>query len=122
MSKIDRKARIREYKETPRPAGVYRVLNTAARRSLIGSSLDLPSTLNRQRFQLEHGSHPDTDLQADWNRLGPEAFEIEELDRLEPRDDPTYDPTEELFTLKEIWVDKLKASGETFYRLTLRST
>lgn len=48
MSTIDRGARIREYKDTPRPAGVFRVRNSAAGRSPIGSSTDLPGMLNRQ--------------------------------------------------------------------------
>ena len=67
MSQIDRKARIREYKETSQPAGIYRVRNTATGKSLIGSSVSLPGMLNRQRFQLEHGSHVDKELQGDWN-------------------------------------------------------
>ncbi len=56
---MDRKALIRQYKETRRPMGVFRVFNTVADRSFVGSSKDLPSVLNRERFQLSHGSHPD---------------------------------------------------------------
>jgi hypothetical protein len=122
MSQIDRKARIREYKETPLPAGIYRVRNTATGKSLVGSTVNLPGMLNRLRFQLEHGSHPDRDLQRDWNELGPDAFEFEALDRLEPRDAPTYDPTEDLRVLKEMWLEKLAASGESLYRRSGRGT
>lgn len=121
MSTIDRKARIREYKDTPRPAGVFRVRNSAAGRSLIGSSTDLPGMLNRQRFQLENGSHPDRELQGDWNRLGPDAFEFEILDRLERSDTPDFDPAEDLAVLKNMWIEKLTASGETLYRQSKRS-
>ena len=46
---VDRKALIRQYKETRRPAGVFRVRNTANGKSLVGTSVDLPSMLNRQR-------------------------------------------------------------------------
>ena len=116
MSQIDRKARTRQYKETPRPAGIYRVRNTASRKSLVGSTADLPGMLNRQRFQLENGSHPDRELQSDWNELGPGAFEFEVLDRLEPKTDPVYDPTEDLRVLKEMWLQKLTVSGELLYR------
>jgi hypothetical protein len=115
VSRIDRKARIREYKETPRPAGIYRVRNTATGKSLVGSSANLPGSLNRQRFDLENGSHLDKELQRDWDELGPDAFEIEELDRLEPRDGPAYDLTEDLVVLKEMWLEKLVASGDTLY-------
>jgi len=123
VSQIDRKARIREYKETSQPAGIYRVRNTAMGKSLIGSSVNLRAMLNRQRFQLEHGSHPDRELQRDWNQLGPDAFEFEALDRLEPpRDEPAYDPTEDLHVLKEMWLEKLTASGEALYRQSKRGT
>ena len=122
MSQIDRKARMREYKETPRPAGVYRVRNTATGKSLVGSTVDLPGMLNRQRFQLENGSHPDRELQSDWNELGSGAFEFEVLDRLEPKAEPAYDPTEDLRVLKEMWLQKLTVSGEPLYRQSRRGT
>ena len=120
---IDRKERIREYKGTPRRAGVYRVRNTATGRSLIGATPDLPGMLNRQRFQLEMGSHPDRELQADWNELGADAFEFEVLDELEPREsEPAGDPAEDLRALKEMWLEKLTASGEPLYKQSLRGS
>jgi hypothetical protein len=122
VSQIDRKARIREYKETPRPAGIYLVRNTATGKSLVGSTGDLPGMLNRQRFQLENGLHPDRELQKDWNDLGSDAFEFEVLDRLEPKDEPAHDPTEDLRVLKEMWLEKLTASGEPLYRQSGRGT
>ncbi len=115
VSQIDRKARIREYKETSRPAGVYRVRNTATGKSLVGSTLNLPGMLNRQRFQLENGSHPNKELQRDWNKFGSGAFNFEALDQLTPRDEPAYDPIEDLRVLNEMWREKLLASGELMY-------
>jgi hypothetical protein len=122
VSQFDRKARIREYKETSQPAGIYRVRNTTTGKSLVGSTVNLPGMLNRQRFQLEHGSHPDRELQRDWDELGPDAFEFEALDRLEPRDEPAYDPTEDLRVLKEMWLEKLMTVGEPLYRQSRRGT
>ena len=116
MTQIDRKARIRQYKETLPAAGVFRVRNTATGKSLVGSSANLPGTLNRHRFQLERGSHPSRELQADWNALGAGAFDFEVLDQLKPSDKPDDDPTEDLKVLKELWLEKLKASGELLYR------
>ena len=69
MSDIDRKARIREFEETPRPAGVCRVRNTVRGRSLVGSSANLPGILKRHRFELDGGSPRDRQLQLDWNEL-----------------------------------------------------
>ncbi|HVN76224.1 MAG TPA: GIY-YIG nuclease family protein [Thermoanaerobaculaceae bacterium] len=122
MREIDRRARIREYKETRQPAGIFRIRNTARGRSLIGSTVNLPGMLNRQRFQLEHGSHPDRELQSDWRELGAGAFVFEVLDRLEPRDEPGYDPAEDLRVLKEMWLEKLAASGEPLYPRSRRGT
>ncbi len=122
MSEVDRKARRREYKETPLPAGVFRVRNTVAGKSFVGASPNAPGKLNSQRFQLEMGSHPDRELQADWNTLGSEGFTFEVVDLLEMDDDPTYDPTEDLAVLKQLWLERLAASGETFYRQSFRGT
>lgn len=116
----DRKELIREYKATPRPAGLFRVRNKSNGKSFIGTSPDLPGMLNRQRFQLKMGSHPDPELQADWKELGPDAFEFEILDELRPSDEPGYDPAEDLRVLLEIWREKLTASGESLYRTSHR--
>lgn len=115
MSERDRKARIREYKESHLPAGVFRVRNIAAGRSFVGTSPNLPGMLNRQRFQLEMGSHADKDLQRDWNELGADAFAFEVLDRIEPTADGSDASADDLAALKELWVEKLSATGEQFY-------
>ncbi len=112
---MDRKARIREYKETPRPMGVFRVRNTANGKSLVGSSTDLPAMLNRQRFQLELGSHPNRALQKDWNELGAAAFEFEVLDTLEPKEQSDHDVAEDLRVLVEMWLQKLSLSEPPGY-------
>jgi hypothetical protein len=120
--RVDRKALVREYLETPRPAGVYRVRNKVSGKSLVGSSPDLPGMLNRQRFQLEGNLHPDKELQADWNDLGSGAFTFETLDLLKPSDDPGYDPSEDLRVLKEMWLEKLTAAGVSLYPRSRRDT
>ena len=112
---MDRKRLIREYKDTPRPAGVYRVRNKANGKSLLGSGRDLPGILNRQRFQLQMGVHPDRELQKDWNDFGPDAFEFETLDQLGPSEEPGYDPTNDLRALTQMWWEKLSTSGVALY-------
>ncbi len=119
---MDRKQRTREYKETPRPAGVYAVRNSAKGKLLLGASSDLPGVLNRQRFQLEHGAHPDRELQQDWNELGPNAFAFEVLDQLEPSREPGDDPSDDLRVLKEMWLEKLTASSQPLYPFSKRGT
>ena len=103
MAQIDRKTLVKQYKETRQPAGVYRVYNTVARKSLVGFAANLPGIINRHRFQLERGSHPSRELQDDWNALGPRSFEFEVLDQLKPTDKPGDNEAEDLRVLKELW-------------------
>ena len=112
---MDRKALIREYKESRRPMGVYRVYNTVKRKSFIGSSNDLPSMLNRQQAQLRMSVHPNRELQKDWNELGPDAFEFEVLDTLTAPEQGDHDPTQDLRALEELWLDKLSPFGDQGY-------
>jgi hypothetical protein len=120
VADIDRKALTREYKEARLPAGIYLVRNSRTGRSLIGPSPNLTGMLNRQRFQLEMGAHPDKELQSDWNELGPEAFEFGVLDRLEPPEGPASGQTDDLKALLGMWIEKMQASGVALYRQSLR--
>lgn len=112
---MDRKALIRQYKETPRPMGVYRVRNAVSDKVLVGASANLPAILNRHRAQLRLGIHPNRDLQRDWNELGADAFEFHVLDRLEPPDRPDYDPSSDLKVLEEMWLERLSPFEERGY-------
>jgi len=112
---VDRKEIIRKYKETPLPAGVFRVRNTVNKKSFVSSAPNLTGKINSQRFQLEIGSHRNQKLQKDWNEFGPDAFTFEILDQLEPKDEPDYNPAEDLRILLEMWLEKLASLGETFY-------
>jgi len=113
---MDRKELLRQYKETPRPAGVFAVRNTVDGKVLIGPSTNLPGMLNRLRFQLEAGRHPIRDMQADWKRLGESAFTFEVLDTLEPPDDPATDPADDLEALVDMWIDRLGISADKLYK------
>ena len=104
---IDFKKAKRDYKEGRRPMGVYRIRNTVNGKSLLGSSQDVPSMLNRHRAQLDMGLHRNQPLQADWNQQGADAFEFEVLDTLKPGEAPGYDPAEDLKALEELWRDRL---------------
>jgi hypothetical protein len=112
---MDRKALVREYKNTPRPMGLYRVRNKLNGKAFIGTARDLPGILNSQRAQLRMGSHMNRELQRDWNALGPDAFAFELLDTLEPRDEPGYDPRADLLALEALWFDRLQPHGERGY-------
>jgi hypothetical protein len=112
---MNRKELQRQYKETPRPVGVYRVRNIRSGRWLLGASVDVPAMLNRQRFQLDAGSHPSPALQRDWKELGAEAFVFETLDLLELPDEPGYKPQDDLRALEGLWREKLAQSDGEGY-------
>ena len=114
---VNRKELIRQYKETRRPMGIFCVRNTSNGKILIGSSVDLPSRLNREQAQLRLGAHPNPELQKDWNALGAASFAFEALDTLIPPDGMDYDPAFDLGVLEQLWLDKLMPYGERGYNV-----
>jgi hypothetical protein len=112
---MDRKALTREYKETRRPMGVFRVRNNVNGKSLVGKTTDLPAMLNRQRSHLRMGNHPNPALRKDLSEYGAEAFEVEVLDTLDAPERDDYDPSADLRTLEQMWLDKLTPYGERGY-------
>jgi hypothetical protein len=80
---FDRKAALRAYKERkPRP-GIYAIRNIASGRAWTGSALNLDTTKNGLWLALKDGRHLDKGLQAEWKRLGEEAFEYVILEVIE---------------------------------------
>ena len=112
---VNRRALIRQYKETRRPMGVFRVHNTGSDKSFVGSSRDRPSVLNRERFWLNSGGHPNRALQEDWNRLGPGAFVFETLDTLSPGERSDSELADDLALLERLWLEKLTPYDEKGY-------
>jgi hypothetical protein len=112
---MDRKEMVRKYKETRPQMGVYRVWNKSNGKSLVGAYANLPAILNRHRFQLEAGLHPNRALQSDWNDLGPSSFEFEILDTLKPLEPPDRDPQNDLAVLEQLWLDKIEPYGDRGY-------
>jgi len=112
---VDRKELIRRYKETPRPAGVYRVVHRASGRTLLGASKDVPAMLNRIRAQLSLASHPSRQLQADWDSDGEDGFEFETVDLLPEPETPGQDISGDLDTLYRLWEDQLQLDPDLLY-------
>jgi hypothetical protein len=112
---MDRKALIREYKESGRPMGVFRVRNTVNGKALVGTSTNLPAMLNRSRWQLSMGAHVNRKLQQEWNQFGPDAFAFEILDVLPIPERSGYDPSDDLRALEEMWLDKLSPFEDRGY-------
>ena len=83
------------------------IRNTTNGRVLLVASRDIPAFLNRQQAQLRLGLHPNRELQTDWKALGEPAFAFEVVDTLTPRDDPAWDPADDLRALEQLWLEKL---------------
>jgi hypothetical protein len=116
MQKTQRKVLIRQYRESHRPTGVFRVRNTVDDRSWVSSSVNLPASFNKLRMQLDTGSFlllPE--LQKDWKRLGAGAFDFEVLEELRPPESPEWDPRSDLEALEALWLEQLEPYGERGY-------
>lgn len=83
MNSHDRKAALAAYKERKPEAGIYALLCRPTGQRWAGRAADLAKIRNRVWFSLRQNGHPHRDLQAAWNIHGPEAFEFEEVERLE---------------------------------------
>ena len=110
----------RGYKERVKPSGVFRIKNLANGKVLLGSSLNLEGPLNKHRFMLKINSHPNTELQRDWNEFGPDQFNFEILETIPIKDDPNFNLKDELTLLEEIWLEKLQPFGEHGYNADVK--
>ena len=114
---MDRSEAKRDYKQTKRPMGVYRIRNTQNGKSYIGFSIDLEARINRQKAELKFGSHRNAELLGEWQSFGESAFEFEILDELAPDENAKENPAEELRILTEMWIHKLEKSGSSVVSL-----
>ncbi|MGI6091669.1 MAG: GIY-YIG nuclease family protein [Veillonellaceae bacterium] len=113
---MDRKKQLKlEYKETPRPMGVFQIKNNANGKIFIDSSMNLPGSFNGQRFQLNMNGHSNKQLQQDWNTYGPDVFTFEILEKINPDKIAKDDWREAVSNLKAKWLDNLQPYDEKGY-------
>ena len=112
---IDKKEIKKQYKQTITPMGIIQIKNLVNGKIFIERGKNLPGNLNSVKFQLKIGSFMNQELQKDYNHLGEEKFSFEILDRLEPKEDLSYDYTEDLKILEEMWLEKLQPFDEKGY-------
>ena len=105
----------REYKERPKPAGVFQIKNTANGKVFLGSSLNLEGPLNRHKFALTMGLHANAALQREWNEFGAGRFVFEILEVVKVKDDPDFNLVDELTLIEQIWLEKLQPFGDKGY-------
>jgi hypothetical protein len=107
----------KDYQQTPRPMGILLIRNNQSDKVFLIASVNLPGAINRHKFQLEHGGHPNKELQADWNQLGSDGFAFEIVDELAPRADLKLDYRAELTSLEDLWLEKLQPFGDRGYNV-----
>jgi hypothetical protein len=90
MTKVDRKAALRAYKERKVVAGIYAVRCEASGGRWVGSAPDLSTVENRLWFDLRLGSFRHRGLQAAWREHGAEALRYEEVERITDEFDPYF--------------------------------
>jgi group I intron endonuclease len=110
----------REYKERPKPAGIFQIRNLANGKILLGSSLNLEGPLNSHKFMLKIGRHRNEALQQDWDKHGEKKFMFEVIEVVKVKDDPNFNIGEELTLLEQIWLEKLRPFGEKGYNKDTR--
>ena len=111
--KQDKKQLKKNYQQRPRPMGVFLIRNNLSDKVLLDSGLDLHGKINRHKFQLRNGIHPNKSLQADWNELGSNNFAFEIVDELTPGEGIDY--RKELSFLEKLWSEKLQPFGDRGY-------
>ena len=110
----------REYKERPKPAGIFQVRNLANGKILLGSSLNLEGPLNSHKFMLKIGNHRNEALQQDWDKFGERKFVFEVIEVVKVKDDPDFNVTNELSLLEQSWLEKLQPFGDKGYNRDAR--
>lgn len=113
---MEKRAEIKRiYKEKPKQAGIFQIINTTNGKILLCSSRNLEGKLNKHRFQLSIQRHPNRELQEDWDRHGEFSFRFEIAEIVQVKDDPKFNLDDELSLLEEIWIEKIQPFGERGY-------
>lgn len=112
---IDKRQITKDYKQQKQPVGIYAVHNKVDNKMYIGTSKNLPAVVRRFEFTLQMESFPFQDLIDDYKKLGKDNFEIKILDELELKNETDKEIAAELNQLEELWIEKLKGEGVSFY-------
>jgi hypothetical protein len=84
------------------PMGVYAVRDRRTGHVRVAASRNVHAAINRIRFELRLGSHPDRALQAEWRDGGEARFSFEVLALVKERGEAGFDYGAELRLLEEL--------------------
>jgi hypothetical protein len=75
------------YKEKKFTIGVFQIRNKVNNKVFIDSGLDLDALWNRNKFQLNGGTHLNKGLQKEWKEFGADQFQFEILSEIKQDDE-----------------------------------
>lgn len=115
---MDRKKELKlQYKQMRPDMGLFAIRSLVNHKCYIEVTQNLRGTMNSNQFKLEAGSHPNRELQKEWNEQGPQNFKIETLENLEyDEDELKTDYGEDLTLLRMTWEEKLAKKNLEFYK------
>jgi hypothetical protein len=117
---MDRKRELkREYKETKVTAGIFQIRNLKNGKVFLETTPNL-KTVNGQLFMLGMKSHPNKQLQQEWNEMGETSFVIETLEIVD--EEQNIDTKTALKRLLDKWTEKLSPYGEKGYHKIKETT
>jgi hypothetical protein len=108
-----RKELTRQYKERRITGGIYLIKNSLGGKSVLGSTTNIQGSRNRFDFSKKTGMCADKRIEAEWKRLGADAFSfdvLEEITKGEAQTDREFE--RDLADYKELWLEKLSGEGE----------
>ncbi|SDI10220.1 GIY-YIG nuclease family protein [Desulfosporosinus hippei] len=114
---MDRKKELKEqYLQMKPEMGILIIRSKHNNKCFIQVSQRLQATLNRLKFQLDLGSHRNSELQKEWKEYGEGSFTIEVLEKLEyDKDETKTDYTDDLALLQMEWEEKMGREKVEFY-------
>lgn len=113
---MDRKKELtRQYKDSPRPTGVFQIKNKVNGKLFLLKAMDIPGIINRHQLELVRGIHRNHELQADWNAFGADSFSFDVLATLKPEDHLPENRPAVLVKLLEEWLEKLQPFDDKGY-------
>jgi len=115
---MDRKNELKQqYKLSKPDMGIFTIRSKINNKYFIQSTKDLCGVMNGTKFKLATGSHPNRELQRDWNEAGEDNFIIEIIERLEYNEEESNtNYSEDLNLMEMIWEEKFTKENLELYR------
>jgi group I intron endonuclease len=111
------KALRQQYSQQKFRMGVFQIRNTVNRKIFLGSSVNLEAIWNRNRMELNLGSHRNEALQKDWKVFGENSFVFEILSEIKQEDNEQLNYNREAKKLEEMFIEALQPFGEKGYHI-----